>query len=120
MALALLWQAIAGSASEAVRVEVVTTGYYCTRIDGYYVGDGGGWCGPTASTLLPFPGAAACGSALGLYAWVYIEELGQWLWCVDTGHLAPNGVDVFYPTNQALVESGVLGIGRTTAWVVWP
>ena len=112
-----VWPARAAQA-QGVWQTVRTTAYYCEYVPGYYAGDYGGYCGTTASGLLPFEGAAACGAAFSLWTWLWLPELDRWAVCVDRGYLAPEQVDLWYATNRAMQESGVLGIGCTIAWVV--
>lgn len=81
------------------------TGYYCDQIPGYPVGDGGGYCGPTASGELPGPGIAACGEKWPLGTKLKVEGFGEVV-CLDRGRLAQNQVDIFFPTNKDLAESG--------------
>lgn len=82
------------------------TGYYCEQIPGYPVGDGGGYCGPTASGQLPRLGTAACGEKWPLGTRVRITGYGE-VTCLDRGYLGWNQVDVFFPTNRDLAESNL-------------
>lgn len=90
------------------------TGYYCQQVPGYYIGDGGGFCGRTASGEIVRPGVAACGYKWKLGTELHIEGYGEVV-CLDRGHLAWNQVDVFFPTNKDLVESGKPEWARVTA-----
>ena len=83
---------------------VPITGYYCQQVPGYYIGDGGGYCGNTASGEPVRPGVAACGRKWPLGTKLFIEGYGQVV-CLDRGHLGQNQIDVFFPTNKDLAES---------------
>lgn len=81
------------------------TGYYCKQISGYFIGDGGGFCGNTASGKPVGPGVAACGNKWALGTKLHIENYGT-VECQDRGHLAGNQVDIWFPTNKDMAESG--------------
>lgn len=80
------------------------TGYYCQQIPGYPVGDGGGYCGITRLGVSVSLGIAACGSNFQLSSEIEVEGVGKLL-CDDTGILAEDQVDIYYPTNQDLALS---------------
>ena len=120
-ALILLVASLWPAGADAGQTDVLLTAYFCEYVPGYYTGDGGGYCGATTSGLLPFPGAAACGDAFPLWTWLWLPELERWAVCVDRGGgLGPYSVDLWFATNRAMQESGVLGVGRTIAWAVGP
>jgi len=56
------------------------------------------WYAPTGNRMRngewPYPGAAACGSNIGLGSTV-VFDTGDRYFCADTGYLAANQVDVF-------------------------
>lgn len=80
------------------------TGYYCEQIPGFPVGDGGGYCGTTASGELAQLGTAACGEKWPLGTKLNIEGFGQ-VTCLDRGYLGWDQVDIFFPTNRDLAQS---------------
>ena len=81
------------------------TGYYCEQVPGYPVGDGGGYCGNTASGEPVRSGIAACGEKWPPGTRLLIEGWGE-IECLDLGYLGYDQVDIFYPTNKDLAESG--------------
>lgn len=82
------------------------TGYYCSQIEGYPVWDGGGYCGNMASGSTVFSGAAACGYYWTLGQRIEVEGFGEVV-CMDRGHLEHTQIDIFFPTNRDLYESGI-------------
>jgi len=81
------------------------TGYYCEQVPGYPIGDGGGYCGNTASGEPVRSGIAACGDQWSLRTKLFIEDWGE-VECLDRGYLGYNQIDIFFPTNKDWVESG--------------
>lgn len=94
-------QNVAPSTPSGKTVIAPITGYYCEQIPGYPVGDGGGWCGITASGAQVAPGMAACGYNWNMGDVLHIQGHGNVV-CTDRGHLNPNQVDVFYQNNAGL------------------
>lgn len=89
--------------SEAVRI----TGYYCERVSGYYIGDGGGYCVQTGKGYQLVPGIAACGEYWSIGTKLHVEGYGDVI-CLDRGGgLSPTQVDIWFPTNKDMVESGM-------------
>ena len=82
------------------------TGYYCSQIEGYTVGDGGGYCGNMASGVKVFAGAAACGYHWATGQRLNVDGYGE-VTCLDRGNLEFTQVDIFFATNKAFDESGV-------------
>lgn len=80
------------------------TGYYCQQVPGFYIGDGGGYCGISASGKTLTPGAAACGSKWSLGTNLLIEGYGR-VECIDRGYLAWDQVDIWFPTNADMATS---------------
>lgn len=81
------------------------TGYYCEQIPGYPIGDGGGYCTGTASgEQLRAEDSAACGAKWPMETKLQIEGYKQ-VTCIDTGYLAWDQVDVWFPTNKDLEDS---------------
>lgn len=81
------------------------TGYYCKQIPGYFIGDGGGFCGNTASGKPVRLGVAACGNKWALGTKLHVEGYGT-VECQDRGHLADSQVDIWFSTNKDMAESG--------------
>lgn len=94
------------SASDNEGEVVPITGYYCRQVPGYPVGDGGGYCGNTASGQPVKEGLAACGDRWKLETKLLIEGYKKVI-CLDRGHLGYEQVDVFFPTNQDLYETAL-------------
>ena len=83
------------------------TGYYCKRVEGYSIGDGGGYCGNTASGKPVEEGMAACGDKWPLGATLEIQapNYDRTVVCEDRGRLEPDQIDIYFPTNRDLVQS---------------
>lgn len=82
----------------------IITGYYCRRVEGWPLGDGGNYCGAMASGRVVYVGAAACGSRWSLGTVLDIEGYGRVV-CEDRGYLAANQIDIFFESNADLYGS---------------
>ena len=97
-------QVVAASVSSQAQGKV--TGYYCRQVQGYPIGDGGGYCGNMASGKVVYIGAAACGAKWQLGQKLEITGYGTVV-CEDRGHLEFSQVDIYFETNQALYTSSI-------------
>ena len=99
-------------------VEVYLTAYYCSRVPGWPLGDGGGYCGAMRNGEVVHWGAAACGDYWPLGTVLDIAGYGV-VTCKDTGHLGWTQVDIFMPTNADVYSSGILSTYRVVREVLW-
>jgi hypothetical protein len=80
-----------------------TTEYYCEQVPGApIIGDGGGWCGTTASGQPVGPGVAACSYNWELGTRLYIEEYNEEVTCLDRGLGEAPWVDIWRENNSQL------------------
>lgn len=88
-------------------IEAPITGYYCQYVPGYTYGDGGGYCGTTASGIVvgTYANMAACGWGWNLGDVIEIDGYGRVI-CYDTGHLGRYQIDLFFYTNAQMDLSG--------------
>lgn len=98
--------------------EVYVTAYYCSRVPGWPLGDGGGYCGAMRNGEIVHWGAAACGGYWAMGTVLEIEGYGV-VTCKDTGHLGWTQVDIFMPTNADVYSSGILSTYRVVSVVLW-
>lgn len=105
-----LQPAMPANNNQAVRI----TGYYCEQVPGYYIGDGGGYCVQTGQGYQLVPGVAACGEYWSIGTKLLIEGYGDVI-CLDRGGaLNPTQIDIWFPTNKKMVESGMPGRAQVT------
>lgn len=96
---------------------VYVTAYYCERVPGWPLGDGGLFCGTMYNGETVHVGAAACGEAWALGTVLEVEGWGV-VTCKDRGILDWTQVDIFMPTNREVYQSGILSTWRTAREVL--